>query len=261
MRVGILYQEDPVVFGPFLRKTILARPQDVAVVIKAGVRDAGGHPKTWRAWAAYWSSLWLIWETRGFVKAQLKRAGLSRESGSVEELAHELGIPVLECTDPNDPGFRAQLAEHRLDVVFNQSERLLRRPVLEVPRLGFVNRHGSLLPSYRGRMGSFWAHAARRPVAGVTVHRIDEGLDSGPILARETVPVDPRWSYPRVLDELFARSPALVWLGIDRLADPTFTPLVNAGGERPFRVPKLADAFRYRLRLLRRRWLTVDSQL
>jgi hypothetical protein len=255
VRVGILYQEDPVVFGPFLRDTVLARPGDVAVLIQAGNRGAGGHPRTLARAAAYWATLWAIWETRGFVAALGAQLAARFRGGSVEALGRRLGIPVERCADPNAPAFRERLASYRLDVVLNQSEILLRSPLLAVPRHGFINRHGSLLPAYRGRMGSFWAHAALRPVAGVTVHRVDEGLDSGPILAQESVPIDPRWSYPRVLAALFARSPALVWQAIDRLADPAFVPLANAHADTTtYRIPTLRQALCYRARLIRRRW-------
>jgi hypothetical protein len=254
VRVGILYQEDPVVFGPFLRRTILERPGDVAVLIQAGHRGAGGHPRTIAARMAYAATLWLIWETPAFVRACARRLAARFADRSVAALGRELGIPVLTCSDPNDAAFRARLARHELDVVFNQSEHLLRRPLLEVPRLGFISRHGSLLPAFRGRMASFWAHATPGAAAGVTVHRVDEGLDTGPILARDAVPVDPRWDYARVLDALFESSPELVWRGIDRLADPAFVPEPNLhDGTRAYRVPTLSDALAYRLRLARLR--------
>ena len=51
------------------------------------------------------------------------------------------------------------------DLVLNQSERLLRREVLSIPRLGFINRHASLLPRVRGRLAGFWSH---RPVPEIT---------------------------------------------------------------------------------------------
>jgi len=63
-------------------------------------------------------------------------------------------------------------------------DRLIREPLLSLPRLGFLNVHPSLLPAYRGPAPLFWTFRDGVRETGVTVHRVDAGMDTGPILAQ-----------------------------------------------------------------------------
>src|SRR5579872_7070318 len=67
--------------------------------------------------------------------------------------------------------------------------------VLAAPRLGFLNFHYGLLPEMRGADPIFESIRQRMPVAGVTVHVMDEGLDTGPIVLREEMPLSADYSY------------------------------------------------------------------
>jgi hypothetical protein len=263
VRFVILCQEEPVFLGPVLRRVIEMRPQDVAAVVVAGTRSAGERRRTWRE---RWTSLrifWLVFEPRGFfaalwtrVRARLAGSGGPR---TVAGTARRLGIPVHELAHPKAADLVALLRTLEPDVVLNQSEILLTKDVLDVPRVGFVNRHASLLPRFRGRMGAFRAHAAPEPSYGVTIHFVDEGIDTGPIVLQESFPdVDPRWPYPRVMHRLCADAPAMIWRALDLLATPGFRPLPNrlpegAPPEKSFAFPSLADAREYRSRLAARR--------
>jgi len=73
---------------------------------------------------------------------------------------------------------------------------------LAVPRLGWLNGHPSLLPQHRGPVPVAWAIRRGDPEIGVTFHRMDAGLDTGPIYAQRTMPVgeyvEPDAFYPRL---------------------------------------------------------------
>ncbi len=101
----------------------------------------------------------------------------------VVEAARELGIACEQVEKVRDPAFLVRLAELRPDfavvVAFGQ---IFPLAILEVPRLGCVNLHASLLPRWRGAAPIQAAIAAGDPVTGVTTMRMEEGLDSGPIL-------------------------------------------------------------------------------
>lgn len=64
--------------------------------------------------------------------------------------------------------------------------RILKSPLLEAPRLGFVNTHPSLLPHNRGKHYNFWALVEQAPF-GVTLHRVDTGVDTGNIIAQTSI--------------------------------------------------------------------------
>ena len=65
--------------------------------------------------------------------------------------------------------------------------KILRRPLLEFPRDGFVNTHPSLLPYNRGKHYNFWALVERAPF-GVTLHHVDAGIDTGDVIAQQEIP-------------------------------------------------------------------------
>jgi methionyl-tRNA formyltransferase len=67
--------------------------------------------------------------------------------------------------------------------------KIIKKALLQVPRNGFVNTHPSLLPYNRGKHYNFWALVEQAPF-GVTLHRVDPGIDTGDIIAQQTIPYD-----------------------------------------------------------------------
>jgi methionyl-tRNA formyltransferase len=69
--------------------------------------------------------------------------------------------------------------------------RVLTRQILDAPRLGMINGHGSLLPAWRGAAPIEWALMSGDPITGVTTMQMDEGLDTGPMLLRRELTIAP----------------------------------------------------------------------
>ncbi len=74
--------------------------------------------------------------------------------------------------------------------------------LLELPRYGAVNLHGSLLPRYRGAAPIQWAMANGESETGVCTMRLDEGLDTGPVYACEKTPIDPEETVQQLAERL-----------------------------------------------------------
>ncbi|MDR3077489.1 MAG: methionyl-tRNA formyltransferase, partial [Planctomycetota bacterium] len=110
----------------------------------------------------------------------------------IRRLAESLGLPLAAPERPNDPEFVARLSGLAPDLaVVVAYGHLIRKPLLEVPRLGFVNLHASLLPAYRGAAPVPWAIMRGEKESGVTVFQLDERFDTGAILARESLALAP----------------------------------------------------------------------
>ncbi len=104
--------------------------------------------------------------------------------------AQERAIAVLQPERVREPQLRAQLAAFDADVaVVAAYGRILPPALLELPRLGCLNVHASLLPRYRGAAPIQWAIANGDRETGVTLMRMAEGLDTGPILAARSIPI------------------------------------------------------------------------
>jgi methionyl-tRNA formyltransferase len=115
---------------------------------------------------------------RGLVSPPLKLA------------AKSLGLEVVQPPSFKEAGVVAKLAQFRPDVIvvaaFGQ---LLPRSVLDIPRFGAVNVHPSLLPRFRGASPVASAILAGDEFTGVSIMLLDEGMDTGPVLARAQIPI------------------------------------------------------------------------
>lgn len=102
---------------------------------------------------------------------------------SLREVAAFYGFPVAVCHDQNAPDSIAQLREWSPDLIIFTGGNILRKQLLEVPRLGVLNVHLGLLPEIRGMSSPEWSLLNRVP-DGVTIHYMDTGIDTGPVLQR-----------------------------------------------------------------------------
>ncbi|HEX8695092.1 MAG TPA: methionyl-tRNA formyltransferase [Longimicrobium sp.] len=121
-------------------------------------------------------------------------AGRGREVhfSPVKEEALAEGIPVLQPERARGDDFLARLRSFDPDLsVVVAYGQILRPEVLDLPRLGSVNIHASLLPELRGAAPVQWAIIRGLEMTGVTIMRMDAGLDSGPMLLRVEEPIEP----------------------------------------------------------------------
>jgi methionyl-tRNA formyltransferase len=118
--------------------------------------------------------------------------GMTLAPPPVKVRAEALGLPVEQPTKVRTPDFAARLAALGADVgVVIAYGRILPRAVLDAPRLGCVNLHASILPRWRGASPIQRAIAAGDAETGVCLMKMDEGMDTGPVLACVRTPIDP----------------------------------------------------------------------
>ncbi len=108
---------------------------------------------------------------------------------NLEELCRRDGVPCPKVAHLNSPEAVAALQSLDPDVIVLGGTRILRAPILEVPRIGALNAHAGILPTYRGMNVIEWAIHAGDPV-GITVHFVDTGVDTGDIVLRKEVPLE-----------------------------------------------------------------------
>lgn len=117
--------------------------------------------------------------------------------------AKERGIPVMEPLRVNDPNFVQSLQELLPDIIVVAAYgQILKRQLLALPPLGCVNVHASLLPSYRGADPIRWALLAGEKESGVSLMLMDEGIDTGPLLAQRRIQVEECDTYSSLLYKL-----------------------------------------------------------
>jgi methionyl-tRNA formyltransferase len=139
--------------------------------------------------------------------------GMELSVPPVKQLALQLGMPIMQPEKiRNNAEFRARLEELRPEAIIVVGYgRIIPQWMIDLPPLGNLNLHASLLPKYRGAAPIQWAIANGEKVTGVTTMRIDAGLDTGDILLQEEVVILPE-------DTALTLSPKLSEMGAELMA-------------------------------------------
>jgi peptidoglycan/xylan/chitin deacetylase (PgdA/CDA1 family) len=110
---------------------------------------------------------------------------------TLEDVAARYGFRVVEVGNLNGPQAIAALRECAPDLGVVLGTRILRRPTFSVPSLGCINLHKGKVPEFRGLPPGFWELYEGSRTAGVTVHFVDAGLDTGDIIGAADIPIHP----------------------------------------------------------------------
>jgi formyl transferase-like protein len=143
------------------------------------------------------------------------RRAYEAAAGDVPAL-EDLGVPVTRVPTLNSEAAQSELRRLRADVGVSLDNALIEEATFTLPALGTINVHHGAVPAYRGGPPVFWEIADGREQVGFTVHRIDAGIDTGPVLAEGEVPIARR---PTLRDTLAATIPLLHEASLDALED------------------------------------------
>ena len=107
--------------------------------------------------------------------------------------ARDKGVPVFTPASVNTPEWIARIAALQPDLILSVYYRnMIAEKILQLPRLGAFNLHGSLLPKYRGRAPINWAVLHGESRIGMTLHRMVKKADAGALVAQDGVEIGPR---------------------------------------------------------------------
>ncbi|HEX3819479.1 MAG TPA: methionyl-tRNA formyltransferase [Candidatus Sulfotelmatobacter sp.] len=143
-----------------------------------------------------------------------KGRGLELVASPVKESARKLNLPITQPDRiKNNEDFRAQLTAIKPDaIVVVGYGRIVPQWMLDLPPLGNINLHASLLPKYRGAAPVQWAIANGETLTGNTTMRIDAGLDTGDVLLQQELAIDSE-------DTAVTLAPRLATMGADLLVE------------------------------------------
>lgn len=151
-----------------------------------------------------------------------KGRGHKLQPTPVKAFAEQNNLPVFQPLKVRAPEVIAQIAELQPDLIvvvaFGQ---ILPQALLDVPKLGCINVHASLLPKLRGAAPIEWSLINGERVTGITTMLMNAGLDTGDMLLSETVPIDDDMILPELRERLMTIGARLLVKTIDNLADIT----------------------------------------
>lgn len=261
MKIFIITMEDPLYTVSFIKSIIAAREKDiVGVAISKGGRLKIGRK---RSKMVYLMSLLLIMGPWAYlinvvrvIRFKIRRI-LSRSIGindhGLAGFCKKRDIPCFHIGSPNNPEFLSKLREIGPDVIINQSQYILKKQLLDIPRLGTLNRHNALLPKNRGRLTPFWVLYKGETETGVSIHFVNEGMDAGDILVQERFPVEPRDTFNTIVRKNYAIAANAMLKALTKLESGNYVTLPNNDQEASHNpVPGFRDALKFRFRRLLR---------
>ena len=151
--------------------------------------------------------------------------GMQLRASEVKEYAAGKNIPVLQPEKLKDPQFLEQLAAYRGDLQVVVAFRMLPVLVWDMPPMGTINVHASLLPQYRGAAPINWAIINGETETGVTTFKLQHEIDTGNILLQQKVEIQPEDNIGSLYEKLMTTGGELLVRTINGLADGTIKEL------------------------------------
>src|SRR5690625_2706586 len=193
MRIHIVTMDDPLFTLDFFEDIIKARYKDITgiTVVKGGRLKIGKR----RSKFVYLLSLLIIMGPVFFIQNTVKTTWYKLKKkfstvvpglqlNTLESIAKQYNISIDYSDNPNSEGYLNLLKSREPDIIINQSQFILNDDFLKIPCIGVLNRHNALLPKNRGRLTPFWVLLKEEKETGVSIHFVEEGIDSGPIVVQ-----------------------------------------------------------------------------
>ncbi len=165
--------------------------------------------------------------------------GRQLQASAVKAAALAHGLPVLQPTNLKDPAFQAELRSYAADLQVVVAFRMLPEAVWNMPRLGSVNIHASLLPQYRGAAPINWALMHGDQETGVSSFFLRHEIDTGDLILQDKITITPDDDFGSLYDKLKVAGAALARRTVAAIAAGAApsTPQPNTPDLRP--APKL----------------------
>ena len=147
--------------------------------------------------------------------------GMQLKMSAVKEYALSQDLPVLQPEKLKDPGFIETLRSYNADLQIVVAFRMLPEIVWNMPPMGTLNVHGSLLPKYRGAAPINWAIINGETETGVTTFRLKHEIDTGDILLQQSVAILPEDNIGSVYEKLMHEGAQLLIKTVNGLIENT----------------------------------------
>jgi len=261
MRIFIITMDDPVQTKDFIKHIIKERKdQIIGLAVPNGDRLTLSKGKSKYE---YLLSLLLIMGLYHFlknvfisvlhkVKKKAHKFNLVKDP-TIMGYAKENNIPTHKINTPNGKNFREKLMKLKPDIIINQSQSIIKKELLDIPTIGVLNRHNALLPKNRGRLTPFWVLFKEEEETGVSIHFVEEGLDSGDIIVQKKYKVGKKESFNSLVKKNYKIAPKAMLEAIGLLESKQNELIPNNDDLATYNsTPSLKEAWSYRLKKMGR---------
>jgi methionyl-tRNA formyltransferase len=210
MRVVILTRNSTGIASRFLRREMPAGVEVVSVI-----HDTGAPVSRLAQYRRQARKVRRLGPSVAPVALVLRRAYRAADAAEVPDL-EEFDVPLLRVPNPNVPEAHRRLADLEPELLLTLGSRFLSPPTFSIPTLGAINVHHGSVPLYRGGPPVFWEIVDGVDEVGYVVHRIDAGIDTGPVFAGGSIAIQRRRS---VAETILATLPPLYERSLDTLGE------------------------------------------
>jgi len=159
------------------------------------------------------------------------------------------GIPVFTVNNLMDSSFLNSLKELRPDIIINQSQFILKKEILSIPSIGVINRHNALLPKNRGRLTPFWVLYNGEKETGVSIHFVNEGIDTGDIIIQKKFTIGAKDTFNSIVKKNYQIASVAMSEAINKLEKGHKNFIKNDDRFATYNTtPTIKEAWEYRLR-------------
>ncbi len=257
MKIFIITMDDPLFTIPFLKKILIARKKDICgiALVKKGNRLSVGKNNSK---SIYLLSLLIILGPFHFFINTIKtitykaKKKISKylsfiSSPCIVAMASNMNIPTFIVDNANDKDFLNSLKKIAPDVIINQCQNILKKDILSIPVIGTINRHNALLPKNRGRLTPFWVIYKKESETGVSIHFVQEGIDTGDIIVQERIKVSPRESISSLVKKNYEIAPIAMLKALNLLESGIYKTIKNDNDSATYNsIPTFKDAVKFR---------------
>lgn len=249
MRFGISYSSDPIYMDPFLLNILKDNLGSVVCVMKTN----GSLTKKKSSFLKrlnYFLTLLIALGVFTFLKIILIKALYLFKKNPLKIYCLKNQINYMECETINSEKSKKWLLEQSLDIVFNQSQHIVKKEIIDIPRIGMINRHGSLLPKYRGLLSPFWHLKNNENTGGVSFHFLNAKIDDGKIIWQKKIPINKNETLNSLIKKIFIEARTGFKEVITIVSKKNYKNyLIDNNNESSYyKSPTLKDAFEYRFK-------------
>jgi len=138
---------------------------------------------------------------------------------SIEGVCRRKNIPIFKSKNVNDNNTINWISNFEPDIILSSGNQIFQSKLLSVPKIACINRHTSLLPSYKGIYPIFWCMLNGEKFVGVTIHTMTLKIDGGKILAQQKIPIKKQDTFFSLFEKCFQISVSVVIEAIKILDD------------------------------------------
>ena len=144
------------------------------------------------------------------------------QEDEIDHLSEKYGFPILFLDKINSPESVSQLKDLDPDLfILCGYNKILKTPVIEIPPLGTINLHGGKLPEYRGAAPINWQIINGETTGGCSIIYVDEGIDTGDIIAQERYPIEAEDTHASILERTLEIFPRLLVKVLEQIENGT----------------------------------------